>query len=68
MLEFCGIICGCVVTEIDWQDERLGVSVCKVGVLWDYLRMCGCENWLAGLAFRSKRVQGWSFVGLFANV
>ena len=50
-----GVICGCVVAEIGWQDERLGVSVCRVGVLWDYLRMCGCENWLAGLAFRSKR-------------
>ena len=43
-----GVICGRVVTEIDWQDERLGVSVCRVGVLWDYLRMCGCGNRLAG--------------------
>ena len=46
-----GVICGCEVAEIGWQDERLGVSVCRVGVLWDYLRMCSCGNGVAGLAF-----------------
>ena len=40
-----------MVAEIGWQDERLGVSVCRVGVLWDYLRMCGCGDGVAGLAF-----------------
>ena len=29
----------------------MGVSVCRVGVLWDYLRMCGCGSRLALSAF-----------------
>ena len=36
--------------------------------MWGYLRASGCGNGLAGSAFGNKRVQGWNFVGLFADV
>ena len=35
--------------------------------MWGYLRASGYENWLAGLTFGSKRLQGWNYVGLFAG-
>ena len=46
-----GVIFERAVAEMGWQGQRLGISVCRVGILWDYLRLCSCGNGMAGLAF-----------------
>ena len=50
-----------------WQGQRLGISVCRVGILWDYLRMCSCGNGMAGLAFGCFFCVRLDFVGAMSG-